>query len=83
MIKKRTYPHELIGQEVEIVKSTNPSHFGIKGKVVDETKSTIKIKQQNGIKVLLKNNVHFKIIKTGEVVSGEEIAKRPEERIKG
>ncbi len=75
----KLYPHELIGLEVEVVESTNPSCIGLKGKIVDETKNTIKV----GDKVLLKNTIKFKIIETGEVISGEMVMKRPEDRLKG
>jgi ribonuclease P protein subunit POP4 len=78
-MKKTLYPHELIGEDVEIVESNNQDQIGIKGKVVDETKSTLNI---NG-KVLLKNSITIKLLSSGEVISGKEIAKRPEDRIKG
>ena len=42
--------HELIGLDIEVVKAKNPSLKGIKGKVVDETKSTITIKEKNKMK---------------------------------
>ncbi len=78
-MKKKLYPHELIGEEVEVVSSNNQSQVGIKGKVIDETKSTLNI---NG-KVLLKNNITIKHLSSGEIIHGQEIAKRPEDRIKG
>ncbi len=78
-MKITIYPHELIGEEVEVVKSNNQSQVGIKGKVIDETKSTLNI---NG-KVLLKNNITIKNLSSGEIIQGQEIAKRPEDRIKG
>jgi len=40
---KKIYPYELIGQEIEITNSKNKSNIGLKGKIVDETKYTIKI----------------------------------------
>ncbi|MBT4151278.1 ribonuclease P, partial [Candidatus Woesearchaeota archaeon] len=40
---KTTYPHELIGEEIVVVDATNPSLKGIKGKIIDETKHTLKI----------------------------------------
>lgn len=78
-----TYRKELIGEEIEIVDSTNKSQMGMQGKVVDETKSTLKIDCAGGIKTLLKNNLVFKITKTGETVAGKDVNKRPEDRIKG
>jgi ribonuclease P protein subunit POP4 len=78
-MKKNLYPHELIGEEVEVIASNNQGQVGIKGKVIDETKSTLNI---NG-KILLKNNITIKNLSSGEVIQGQEIAKRPEDRIKG
>jgi ribonuclease P protein subunit POP4 len=78
-MKKTLYPHELIGEEVEVVSSNNQSQVGIKGKVIDETKSTLNV----GGKVLLKNSITIKILSSGEVIQGQEIVKRPEDRIKG
>ena len=70
-MKKNLYPHELIGEEVEVIESSNQSQVGIKGKVIDETKSTLNI---NG-KVLLKNNITIKHLSSGEIIRGQEIAK--------
>lgn len=80
---KKTYPRELIGQEIEIIKSKNKSNLHLKGKIVDETKYTIKIIHQGKIKTMMKNNIVFKLRKTNQVIEGKTIAKRPEERIKG
>ena len=84
MARKKVYPHELIGEEAEIVSSTNPTIVGIKGTIIDETKQTIKLRKKDGKEVvLLKNAIDFKLSRTGEVISGKEITKRPEERLKG
>ena len=68
---------ELIGKSAECK--------NIKGKIVDETKNTITIRnKKNEIKKVSKNNNKFMIIiddKTIEI-KGEDILKRPEERIK-
>jgi len=83
MKQKKTFPYELIGEEVEIVVSKNKSNKGISGKIVDETKATIKIEQNGKIKTLLKNNITLKLLNNGLVLEGKQINKRPEERIKG
>ncbi|MBR9682966.1 hypothetical protein GOV03_00305 [Candidatus Woesearchaeota archaeon] len=80
---KKTYPHELIGQEIEIVDSKNKSNLHLEGKIVNETKNTIEIDHQGTIKTLLKSNITFKIKGTNTLIEGENIIKRPEERIKG
>ena len=82
MIRRKTFPYELIGEEVEVVKSNNKSSLGIKGKVVDETKQTIKIEMLGKTKTLLKKNITFKLKKSGRIVDGKKLTKRPEERIK-
>ena len=81
MASKKIFPLEIIGREITIVDSTNKSHIGLRGKVVDETKNTIKIEQQGKIKTLLKNNIKFKMDKI--VIDGKSIMKRSEDRIKG
>jgi len=84
MTRKKIFPHEMIGEEMEIVSSTNQSHLGIHGTIIDETKQTIKVRKNDGKEVvLLKNAVVFKLLRTGEIISGKEITKRPEERLKG
>lgn len=55
----------------------------MKGKIVDETKMTIKIQQKKEIKTLLKSNITFKLLLTDEIIVGMEIIKRPEDRLKG
>ena len=83
MQKKTLYPYELIGEEIEVVDSTNKANLQIKGKVVDETKTTLIVEQGKKVKTLLKNNIVFKLISSGQIIKGQEIAKRPEERLKG
>ncbi|MBU0460161.1 MAG: ribonuclease P protein subunit [Nanoarchaeota archaeon] len=82
-MKQRTlFPWELIGKEIEVVKASNKSNLGMKGKVVDETKFTLKIKIEGETKTLLKKNIIFKVEPTGQLVEGKDIVKRPEERLK-
>lgn len=82
-MEKKIYQHELIGQEIEIIGSKNKSNLHLKGKIVDETKHTIKIIHQGRIKTLMKDNVVFKLKKTNRIIEGKTIGRRPEERIKG
>ncbi len=81
-VNKKTFPHELIGLEIEVVKATNRCNKGIKGKVIDETKFLLKVAEAGKIKNLLKKNITFKIKNTGQVIDGKTIAKQPEERLK-
>ena len=83
MVKKIIFPHELIGEIIEVINSKNKSNIGIKGEVIDETKKAMTVKLQDKIKILLKSNIVFKIQRTGQMIIGETITKRPEDRIKG
>jgi ribonuclease P protein subunit POP4 len=72
----------LIGKTVSIVESSNKSLVGIEGRVVDETKNTIKIMdKKNQEKTLIKSQV-IKLKVDNIVVDAKKITKRIEERIK-
>ncbi|MBT4651320.1 ribonuclease P protein subunit [Candidatus Woesearchaeota archaeon] len=81
--KIKTFPHELIGQEIEIIDSTNKSELGLQGKVVDETKNILTISHEGNVKKLIKKNITFKIKSLNLIIEGMAITKRPEDRIKG
>ena len=49
-----------IGSYVEITNSKNKNLIGIKGKIIDETKNTIKIETKNKIITIIKNQVETK-----------------------
>jgi ribonuclease P protein subunit POP4 len=84
MTRKEVFPHELIGEEIEVMTSKNKSNLGIKGKIIDESRETITVAQENGKEVvLMKQIITFKLVKSGKIISGEVIAKRPEDRLKG
>jgi ribonuclease P protein subunit POP4 len=76
--------HEWIGLEVEVVDSPNPCEIGLRGVVVDETKNTLKIKTEKGLKIVIKRGRTFRVKFAGRVlrVKGDLINFRPEERIK-
>jgi ribonuclease P protein subunit POP4 len=80
-MKKTIYPHEIIGEEVIVVKATNASNIGLRGKIVDETKVTLKIDVNGQIKTLFKKDVVLQI--KNKLLFGVELAKRPENRLKG
>ena len=83
MSRKEKFPYELIGEELEVVDSTNKANLGIKGKIVDETKATLIIEQEKKLKTLLKKNITFKLVRSGQIIKGQEIVKRSEERLTG
>lgn len=77
--------HELIGLKVEVAGSENKSQIGLEGKVVDETRNTIKIETKKGIKTVKKENTVFTFtLDNGKKVKirGDIIVAKPEDRIK-
>ncbi len=75
----KKYPHELIGKMVTIIKSKNKSDEGLSGKVLDETKKTLVL---SGSKTVFKKNITLKL-NSGEIISGDALMGRSEERVKG
>lgn len=83
--RKNIIKHELIGLDVEIVNSPDPSQTGIKGTVVDETKNLIVIKTGKDLKKIEKKYRTFEFkLPSGERVrvNGNKIVSRPEDRVK-
>lgn len=83
MTRELSFFQELIGKKIEVVNSTNKQLIGLSGLVVDETKSTLTILVDEKRQVLLlKAVVTFRLEETGVVISGADIVRRPEERLK-
>jgi ribonuclease P protein subunit POP4 len=74
------HPEEFIGQNLTVKTAKNKSLQGLTGKIIDETKKTFTIKTSDGDKRVLKEGCTFTI--GNQTVEGEELALRPEERIK-
>ena len=77
--------YEFIGLETTIVKSSNPDVVGLSGKVVDETRNTLTILQDNTEKVIVKDTSVFEFVlpdKTVVEIDGKVIMGRPEDRLK-
>ena len=77
--------HEFIGLEAKVVKSSNPTVVGIAGKVVDETRNTFTILQDDNRKVVAKDTSVFDfVMPDGTVVEidGKVLIGRSEDRIK-
>ena len=76
---------EFIGLWAKVVRSLNPSYVGIAGKVVDETRNILIIKQEDEKKMVIKeiSVFHFKF-PDGTIVEidGRNIVGRPEDRLK-
>ena len=77
--------NELIGLDARVVKSTNPTNVGISGKVTDETRNTLVIRQNEEDKVVIKETAVFQFTlpnRTIVEVEGKAISGRPEDRVK-
>jgi ribonuclease P protein subunit POP4 len=77
--------HELIGLEVKVVESTNPSQAGLSGRVVDESRNILTIETSSGVRNLPKQDCTFSFrLPSGEWVrvEGRLLVARPEDRLK-
>ena len=77
--------HELIGLEVRVADSSNKSQAGLSGRVVDESRQTLTIETDRGVKTLPKDQCVFSfLLPSGERVrvDGKLLVARPEDRIK-
>lgn len=82
---KNLIRHEMIGLDVSVSGSTNRSLIGVKGKILNETKSMFFIKTRKTMKKVQKKNSEFIFIipnKKKVKVKGSKISYRPEDRIK-
>ena len=77
--------HELIGLDVRVMRSQNRQLVGLKGRIVDETRNTLILKDRDKQFVISKNIVSLRFsLPRGETVDldGNMIVARPEDRIK-
>jgi ribonuclease P protein subunit POP4 len=85
---KNILGHEIIGLEVNVVKSTDKARIGTKGIVLDETQNTFVVLANKGKekqKVVLPKrecDFEFKLGNEKIVVKGNDVTKRPEDRVK-
>ncbi len=81
--KKSLVKHELIGLDVRVAEATDPSHRGMEGRVVDESRQTLRIAVGDREITIPKRGSTFAFQWGGEVlVPGERLLYRPEDRIK-
>ena len=76
---------ELIGLNARVARSTNRNSIGISGKVIDETRNTLAIRQNSHSKIVPKETTVFQFtLPNGTVVEveGSAIIGRPEDRVK-
>ena len=77
--------NEFIGLETKVVRNSNPHVVGIAGRVVDETRNTFTILQNDDRKVVIKDTAVFEFAMPDGIVveiDGKIITGRPEDRIK-
>jgi ribonuclease P protein subunit POP4 len=75
--------HELIGLEVEVVETTDPTQRRLKGRVVDETRNLLVVEVQGQEKRIPKHGTRFRFdVQGGLEVDGDDIRFRPEDRVK-
>lgn len=74
--------HEFIGLQTQIVESANKALIGLSGKIVYETKFMFVLETQNGTKMIPKQHSHWKFAATNQIIDGNIISKRPEDRLK-
>lgn len=82
--KDNIHKHELIGLSAKVISSTDSSQKGISGKIVNETKKTLRIEVDGKEKVLQKKGTILALrIKNQEIkLNVSQLTFRPEDRIK-
>lgn len=77
--------HELIGLDARVSKSLNKQLVGLRGRIIDETRNTLTLKQDSRQIIIPKDIVHLRLrLPEGEVaeIDGRTITARPEDRTK-
>jgi len=77
--------HELIGLKAIVARSSNSFLVGTRGRIIDETRNTIKLSTREGVKVIPKGIASFRLdLSNGSTVEvdGAKLLGRPENRIK-
>ncbi|MGC8546644.1 MAG: ribonuclease P protein subunit [Thermoplasmata archaeon] len=70
---------DIIGENIEIIESSDRNIIGYKGKVINETKNIIKVR---GIRDIIVQKTGTSIIVGNQIVRMDSIKFRPEEKIK-
>ncbi len=75
--------HELIGLRVRVLRSEDRYQKNISGTVLDETKNTLLVDTERGMRRVVKKTSVFRFYaeRKSFIVKGEEINFRPDERI--
>jgi ribonuclease P protein subunit POP4 len=83
--KRNLLQHELIGLDVEVIKSSDQSVVGKSGKIVDESHHMLVVEEKGKLKRLQKSTAVFRVtLPNGEKinVNGRKLVSSPEDRIK-
>ena len=73
----------LIGKKVAIAGSTDPTKIGKSGSVVMETAKTLLIDTGGRVVRVEKHGTALSVSGSGEVLLGDDVSGRPEERLGG
>ena len=77
--------HELIGLKTIVARSPNALIVGTRGRIVDETRNTVKLSTREGVKMIPKGIAVFRFdLPDGSIVEveGAKLVGRPENRMK-
>lgn len=83
--KENLLQHELIGLKIKILDSSDPTLIGKEGVIMDETRNTITLKEEEKLKRIPKKGSKMSVTTPkGEKVKvkGTELQARPEDRVK-
>jgi RNase P/RNase MRP subunit p29 len=72
----------LLGEQVTVVRASDPTKNGLKGKVVLETANTVLMSSEERRFAVEKKGTMFLLACSGIMVSGEDIAGRLEDRLR-
>ena len=71
-----------IGKKIAIIDAKNKTLQGLQGIIVDETKQTFMIQENQNVKRVLKEGIVLELLDTHVRINGDQIIGRPEERMK-
>ncbi len=76
--------HELIGLDVLVVEASNPALVGLGGRIIDETRNTLVIRGEEGLKRVQKHCTRFRVTLPDGIlveIDGSVLVMAPEKRI--